>query len=68
MQELGQGGGDLTHRLPVQGEDEMAKLAQGMNTFIATLQEMMIKVAQASAQTATNSAHVARRWRRPRGR
>jgi len=59
VQELGQGGGDLTHRLPVQGEDEMAKLAQGMNTFIATLQEMMIKVAQASAQTATNSVHVA---------
>lgn len=57
--ELGQGGGDLTQRLPVQGRDEMAKLAQGMNDFIAKVHEMMSKVAEAAAQTATGSSHVA---------
>jgi methyl-accepting chemotaxis protein len=59
VQELGRGGGDLTQRLPVHGHDEMAKLAEGMNSFIAKLQEMMISVTQASAQTATGSAQVA---------
>ena len=59
VQELGQGGGDLTRRLPVQGNDEMAKLAEGMNNFIGKLQEMMIKVAKATSQTASGSAEVA---------
>lgn len=59
VQELSQGGGDLTQRLPVRGRDELAKLAQGMNDFIAKLQEMMIKVAAGSLETATGSAEVA---------
>lgn len=59
VEELGRGGGDLTQRLPVQGKDELARLAQGMNSFIAKLQEMMLKIADVSAQTASSTAQVA---------
>lgn len=59
VQELGRGGGDLTQRLPVKSRDELGKLAQGMNDFIAKLQEMMGQVADASNQTAASTAQVA---------
>ncbi|WP_097460431.1 methyl-accepting chemotaxis protein [Mangrovitalea sediminis] len=40
LTEIGSNGGDLTRRLEVISEDELGKLAQGFNTFIAQLQSM----------------------------
>ncbi|USD35740.1 methyl-accepting chemotaxis protein [Ferrimonas sp. SCSIO 43195] len=46
--ELGQGNGDLTRRLPVEGDDHLAHIAQGINRFIGNLQTMMHEVSKAS--------------------
>lgn len=40
LTDIGSHGGDLTRRLDVTSEDELGKLAQGFNTFIAQLQSM----------------------------
>ena len=34
MDEVGSGSGDLTHRLPVQGRDEVAQIAVSFNSFV----------------------------------
>ncbi|GAB3482143.1 methyl-accepting chemotaxis protein [Marinomonas epiphytica] len=34
MKDIAEGEGDLTQRLPVKGEDELSKLAKGINSFI----------------------------------
>lgn len=36
--------GDLTQRVPEEGKDEIARLANGINTFIATLQNIMQQI------------------------
>lgn len=36
--------GDLTQRVPVEGKDEIARLGNGINTFIATLQNIMQQI------------------------
>lgn len=59
VQELAKGGGDLTQRLPVTGNDEMTQLSQGMNSFIAKIQEMMTRITEAAVQTASNASDVA---------
>lgn len=38
---LADGGGDLTQRIPVQGDNEVAKLSKQINRFIAFLQTMI---------------------------
>ncbi len=44
------GHGDLTKRLPVKSNDELGKLATGINTFLATLQNVMSIIAKNSTQ------------------
>ncbi len=56
--DLSAGEGDLTQRLPVSGQDELAQLAEGINRFMARLQEMVSAVAAAAQQTATNAGEV----------
>ncbi|MDX1304373.1 methyl-accepting chemotaxis protein [Photobacterium sp.] len=46
--ELSQGNGDLSRRLDVYTQDDLGKIAAGINQFIANLQEMMLDVAQSS--------------------
>ena len=46
---LASGHGDLTHRLEVNGKDDLAQIAQGVNSFIGQLQSMMLKILQASS-------------------
>lgn len=36
--------GDLTQRVPEEGKDEIARLANGINTFISTLQNIMQQI------------------------
>lgn len=41
ISKIEQGEGDLTVRLPINGEDEIAQLSKGINMFIETLQNIM---------------------------
>ncbi|HEX4909415.1 MAG TPA: methyl-accepting chemotaxis protein [Permianibacter sp.] len=50
LQEIAKGGGDLTQRLPVRGEDEIGQLAAAFNEFLSRLQQMMQAVAQCSSE------------------
>ncbi len=42
------GEGNLTERLPVKGQDEIAQLSQGINAFIEQLQNIMLKLRNSS--------------------
>ncbi len=44
------GRGDLTQRVPSHGRDEVGQLANGINTFIETLQSIMAKITDNSLQ------------------
>jgi methyl-accepting chemotaxis protein len=61
--DIGEGEGDLRHRLPVNGQDEIAQLAKGFNSFISKIQDSVIEVAQTSeqlgfsAKDVSNQAH-----------
>ena len=44
MQKIAAGGGDLTARLEVHGNDEVAEIAQSFNQFIGTLHDMIENV------------------------
>ncbi|CAM3518732.1 Methyl-accepting chemotaxis protein PctC [Vibrio aerogenes CECT 7868] len=41
---LSQGNGDLTQRLEVQSNDDLGQIADGVNQFIASLQNMMLDI------------------------
>ncbi|MCL1138290.1 methyl-accepting chemotaxis protein [Shewanella pneumatophori] len=49
LQNIGEGEGDLRQRLPVEGDDELAQLAKGFNSFISKIQASVIEVGEASA-------------------
>jgi len=53
---LSEGEGDLTQRLVVKGNDDLGKIALGINTFIAKLQNMLIKIND-STDLLTNGVH-----------
>ena len=46
--DLSQGTGDLTQRLEVDGQDDLAQISRGFNGFVENLQEMMISISHAS--------------------
>ncbi|WGV98574.1 methyl-accepting chemotaxis protein [Vibrio sp. YMD68] len=46
--DLSNGTGDLTQRLKIEGEDDLAQISQGFNRFVENLQEMMLHISQAS--------------------
>ncbi|WP_028113379.1 methyl-accepting chemotaxis protein [Ferrimonas kyonanensis] len=67
--DLSQGNADLTRRLSVQGNDDLAQIADGINGFIAHLQSLMTQLYQSSQtisgsigrleqQTQTNAGHL----------
>jgi len=47
---LAQGEGDLTQRLDVKGNDDLAQIAMDVNSFISQLQAMLIDVLTSSAE------------------
>lgn len=55
LQDMAEGEGDLTRRLPVQGRDELGRLAESFNTFIEKIRRTVAEVAQASDQLAQAS-------------
>lgn len=44
------GNGDLTERVPVRCNDEIGKIATGINTFIETLQGIMVQITDGSGK------------------
>jgi len=48
--DLANGSGDLTHRLDVETQDDLGKIADGINKFIENLQHMMLDVSQSSGK------------------
>jgi methyl-accepting chemotaxis protein len=55
---IGEGEGDLRQRLPVNGDDEIAQLARGFNSFISKIQDSVIEVAQTSEQLGKSAIEV----------
>ena len=58
FRDIGEGEGDLRQRLPVDGEDEIAQLAKGFNSFISKIQESVIEVAATSEQLGLSAKDV----------
>ena len=48
--DLAKGDADLTQRLNVEGNDDLADIAQGVNTFISQLQSMMNEILASSSE------------------
>jgi methyl-accepting chemotaxis protein len=62
LREIALGGGDLTQRLPVNGEDEVAQLSQACNELLTTLQQLIQMVGLSSNavnESAERTAHLA---------
>ena len=49
MDDLSQSAGDLTQRLKVSGSDEVAEIASHVDSFIETVQEIVVEIAHAVA-------------------
>ncbi|WEM41699.1 methyl-accepting chemotaxis protein [Photobacterium sp. DA100] len=50
MRDIAEGDGDLTQRLPCQGDDELSQLARSFNTFSGHLSDMLRDIAPISDQ------------------
>jgi methyl-accepting chemotaxis protein len=66
LQDMAEGEGDLTQRLPVRGRDDLGRLAQSFNTFAEKIRHTVAEVAHASRgletaagalQNSADSAH-----------
>ncbi|MGK0409827.1 MAG: methyl-accepting chemotaxis protein [Shewanella psychromarinicola] len=55
---IGEGEGDLRQRLPVNGDDEIAQLARGFNSFISKIQDTVVEVAKTSEQLGLSAVDV----------
>lgn len=58
MQDIAQGEGDLSQRLPVAGTDELNQLSSGFNDFVARIQNAMRKVGDAMGQNDLQSKRI----------
>lgn len=56
LKDLAEGEGDLTKRVYVEGEDELAELAQWMNTFLEKLQGIIAKIAANSGEVSGSAS------------
>ncbi|CAM3118308.1 Methyl-accepting chemotaxis protein [Vibrio ordalii] len=52
--DLSKGSGDLTRRLEVNGDDDLAQISQGFNLFSENLQKMMLQISDASQNISSN--------------
>ena len=58
VQDMAQGQGDLTRRLPVLSRDDLGELARGMNSFLDKLQVAVKQVADSTNQIATATEQI----------
>ncbi len=57
--ELGEGEGDLTHRIEVKGNDEIAELSKGFNGFVEKIHATVSEVVKTGHVLHTTAEHVA---------
>jgi methyl-accepting chemotaxis protein len=55
MQELSQGRGDLTRRLPQETSDEIGRITRAFNEFISQLHDMVVQIKNAAATVTSAS-------------
>ncbi|AZQ12534.1 methyl-accepting chemotaxis protein [Shewanella khirikhana] len=60
FRDIGEGEGDLRQRLPVEGDDELAELAGGFNSFISKIQDSVLEVARTSEALGKSALDVSR--------
>ncbi len=59
VDEVAQGDGDLTKRLPVDSNDEVGQLAAGFNTFVDKLHDMIFQVVGTTREVASAATEIA---------
>ena len=59
MDDVGAGHGDLTHRVPVSGNDELTAIGAGFNQFAEKVQAVLLRVRQHAEGVATASSEIA---------
>jgi methyl-accepting chemotaxis protein len=59
MQDIAEGEGDLTQRLAVKGEDEIAQLATGFNHFAGNIQELLRQVLDSAGRISDSARQMA---------
>jgi methyl-accepting chemotaxis protein len=59
IKEMAEGDGDLTRRLPVNGNDEMAVLSRRFNAFVGKLQDLMKEISANSSKVTSASGDLA---------
>ncbi|MES2071595.1 MAG: methyl-accepting chemotaxis protein [Pseudomonadota bacterium] len=59
MTEIAQGGGDLSSKIDVDGQDEVAQTAQAFNKFIQQLRMMVVDVRKASDSITVGATEIA---------
>jgi len=59
LDQIASGNGDLTQRLQVKGEDEIAGIAQAFNLFVAKIEHVMVDVRATSQSIAVTSREIA---------
>ena len=52
--DLSKGNGDLTRRIPVTSNDDLGQISEGINTFVANIQSLMVEVLQSSEHISNN--------------
>ncbi|QUM82009.1 methyl-accepting chemotaxis protein [Moritella sp. 5] len=52
--DLASGTGDLTRRLEIKGQDDLADIGQGFNDFVSNLQDMMLQVVNSTSDISSN--------------
>jgi len=57
-EKMSKGGGDLTHRFPVKGDDELAHLARNLNAMLDHLQYLFNQVKQSSLEVGNSAAEI----------
>src|SRR4051794_6249145 len=65
--EMAAGAGDLTARVPIDGRDELGRLAQAINALIAKIQAVATKVRGASLQVLSSASQIAATARQQEG-
>ncbi len=54
VQDLASGNGDLTQRLTVSGDDDLAQIGEGFNQFVSNIQYMMQQVTQSTVEISSS--------------
>ncbi|EKO3961899.1 methyl-accepting chemotaxis protein [Vibrio fluvialis] len=61
LEQIANGSGDLTQRIVVENNDEVGKLADSFNTFVASLQQLIGHIRHQSEQLSNQAEHGAQR-------